>query len=134
MKLSEHAEFYYLEKHQNCAVSILLGASDKYSFGLGEEDARLVVGFGGGMGCGKVCGALSGAIAVLGKLFYGRADFRAICAGFVNKFKEAYGCDSIDCAVLTARFKNRDRRCVDVVIIAADMLEEYIEEIKNKEA
>ncbi|MBO5883409.1 MAG: C_GCAxxG_C_C family protein [Clostridia bacterium] len=134
MKLSEYARFYYIEKHQNCAVSILLGASDKYSFGLCEEDAKLVVGFGGGMGCGKVCGALSGSIAVLGKLFCDRRDFRAICAGFVKIFKEAYGCDSIDCAVLTAKYKNAERRCVDVVILAADILEEYIEEIKNKEA
>ena len=134
MKLSDRARFYYTDKKNNCAVSILLASSDKYSLGLSEEDARLVVGFGGGMGCGKVCGALSGAIAVLGKLFYGRDDFRSVCSNFVKRFKEAYGCDSIDCAVLTAKFKNQDRRCVDVVIIAADILEEYVEEIKNKEA
>ena len=133
MKLSEHAEFYYIEKRQNCAVSILLGSSDKYSLGLTEADAALVIGFGGGMGCGKVCGALSGAIAVLGKLFSTRPDFRSICAGYVKRFREAYGCDSIDCATITAKFKNAERRCVHVVIIAADLLEDYIEEIKNKE-
>ena len=65
MKLAEAAKYYYTEKNNNCAVSILMAGSDKYGLGLTMEDSKLLIGFGGGMGCGSVCGALSGAIGIL---------------------------------------------------------------------
>ena len=130
MKLSEHAKYYYTEKNNNCAVSILMASSDKYDLGLTMEDSKLLIGFGGGMGCGSVCGALSGAIAVLGKMYSGRSDLRVICAKFAKAFKAAYECDSSDCSVLLPKYKNPETRCEAVVVIAADLLEEYIESIE----
>lgn len=130
MKLAEAAKYYYTEKNNNCAVSILMAGSDKYGLGLTMEDSKLLIGFGGGMGCGSVCGALSGAIAVLGKLYADRSDLRKICAGFAKAFKAVYECDSWDCSVLAAKYKNKETRCEPVVVIAAELLEQYIDSIE----
>ena len=130
MKLADGARYYYTEKNNNCAVSILMAGSDKYGLGLTMEDSKLLIGFGGGMGCGSVCGALSGAIAVLGKMYADRSDLRSICAKFAKAFKAVYECDSWDCAVLAAKYKNKETRCEPVVVIAAELLEKYIESIE----
>ena len=128
MNLTEFANVYYNEKGKNCAESILLAASDLYSLGLNDEDAKLLVGFGGGMGCGSVCGCLAGAIAIIGKLYYGREDLRDICARFTSKFNEALGCDSIDCSEIAGKYKTPERRCEEVVLISSKLLEEFIKE------
>lgn len=128
MTLREQAKKYYTDEGKNCAVSILLAGSDVYGLGLGAEDAKLVVGFGGGMGCGGTCGALAGSIALLGKLFAGREDFRTICAEFVKTFEDALECNSIDCSVLCPKYKTEERRCEETVLRAADLLEKFIGE------
>lgn len=128
MNLQEQAKIYYTDQGKNCAVAILLAGSDVYGLGLGAEDAKLLVGFGGGMGCGSTCGALAGSIAVLGKLFSDRENFRPLCGKFVKLFKESLGCDSIDCAKLAAKHKSPDRKCEAVVLKAAEALEAFIAE------
>lgn len=130
MNLSEQSKIYYNEKGKNCAEAILLAASDKYSLGLGDADAKLIMGFGGGMGCGSVCGSLAGGIAVLSKLYGERVDIRDICGGFVKAFNERLGCNSIDCSVLAAKYKTAERRCEEAVLITAELLEQYIASIK----
>lgn len=126
MTLKEQAKKYYTAEGKNCAVAILLAGSDVYGLGLGAEDAKLVVGFGGGMGCGSTCGALAGAIALLGKLYSGKENFRAICAEFVKIFEDGLGCNSTNCAVLCPKYKTEARRCEEVVLRAADLLETFI--------
>lgn len=130
MTLREQAKKYYTDEGNNCAVAILLAGSDVYGLGLGAEDAKLVIGFGGGMGCGSTCGALAGAIALCGKLFCGREDFRGICAEFVKAFEDALGCNSTDCAILCPKYKTEERRCEEVVVRTADLLEKFICEKK----
>lgn len=130
MNLIEQSVLYYTGQGKNCAVAILLASSDVYGLGLGAEDAKLVVGFGGGMGCGSTCGALAGAIAVLGKLFAGREDLRQICGGFVKVFHDGLACDSTNCCVLAPKYKNEEKKCEAVVVKAAELLEAYIAEHK----
>ena len=60
MTLGEKAKDYYVNQGLNCAVSVLLGASDTYNLGLSKADAKMVTAFGGGMGCGLLCGARTG--------------------------------------------------------------------------
>ena len=50
MTLGERAKEYYVDQGLNCAVSVLLAASDTYNLGLEKKDAQLVTAFGGGMG------------------------------------------------------------------------------------
>lgn len=130
MNLKEQATMYYSEQNKNCAVAMLLAGNDVYGLGLSAEDAKLVVGFGGGMGCGSTCGALAGSIAVLGKIFAEREDFRQICGGFVQVFRDGLSCDSTDCAVLMPKHKTADKRCEAVVAKAAELLAAYIAEKK----
>lgn len=128
MNLKEQAAMYYTEQNKNCAVAMLLASNDVYGLGLSAEDAKLVVGFGGGMGCGSTCGALAGSIAVLGKIFAGREDFRQLCGGFVKVFREGLSYDSTDCCVLMPKYKTETKRCEAVVVRAAELLEAYIAE------
>lgn len=126
MKLQDYAKEYYTGKGTNCAVALMLGSSDRYGLGLTAKDAKLVTGFGGGIGCGSICGCLAGSVAVLGARYSDRADFRNLCAGFVKVFREEMGCGSIDCADLTPKYKTPECKCEAAVIKAADLLEEYI--------
>lgn len=130
MNLKDQAAKYYTEENKNCAVAMLLAGNDVYGLGLSAEDAKLVVGFGGGMGCGSTCGALAGSIAVLGKLFAGREDFRKLCGGFVKVFQDGLGYDSTNCSVLMPKYKTDAKRCEAVVVKAAELLEAYIAEHK----
>ncbi len=127
MKLSEIAQKYYNEG-KNCAEAILLASNEKYRLSLGLEDAKLLVGFGGGMGCGSVCGSLAGSIAVLGKMYSSRKNFRAMCAQFVKRFEDALDCNSHLCRDIVKRHRNEETKCVNAVIIGADALEEFIKE------
>ena len=130
MNLIERAAYYYTEEGKNCAVAMLLAGNDVYGLGLSAEDAKLVVGFVGGMGCGSTCGALSGSIAVLGKLFAGRENFRQLCGGFVKVFQEGLAYDSTDCVVLMPKYKTDAKRCEAVVVKAAELLDTYIAQNK----
>ncbi len=129
MKLSEIAKKYYNDG-RNCAEAILLASNERYGLGLCDEASKLIVGFGGGMGCGRVCGTLAGSIAVLGKLFSDRPDFRQMCAEFVKVFEDGLGCDSVDCKDLVKKYKNEETRCLGAVIKGAELLEQFIENKK----
>ncbi len=126
MTLIEQASYYYGEQGKNCAVAILLAANDVYSLGLSPEDASLVVGFGAGISCGAICGCLAGSVAVLGKLFSQRENFRQICADFVAEFEEKMGCNSHNCKELSAAYKTQENRCLAAVVRGAEILESFI--------
>ena len=129
MDIQQRARYYYIDQNHNCAVSILMSASDCYGLGLTLEDAKLVTGFGGGMGCGSTCGCIAGALAALGKRYAGREDFRKLCAGFVKEFTQALG--STDCRVILPAHKAPEVRCLAAVAKAAALLEAYMKKIEN---
>ena len=133
MTLGDFAKKYYVEESLNCAVSVLLGASDRYSLGLTKADAKLVTAFGGGMGCGDLCGCLAGAMAALGKIMLAEdvmhgPEFKEQCAAFVAEFKAKWG--TTMCETIKAENASETNRCGDVVKASGDMLEAFIE--KNK--
>ena len=124
--LKERASYYYGTLGKNCAEGILLAANEVYGLKLTDQEIQLFSGFGRGMGCGSTCGGLSGAIGVLSRMYGGREDFRELCGGFVSKFKDALGCDTIDCGPLAGKYKTEAARCVSAVELTAQALEEYI--------
>lgn len=132
--LKERASYYYGTLGKNCAEGILLAANDVYGLKLTEQEIQLFSGFGRGMGCGSTCGGLSGAIGVLSRMYEGREDFRELCGGFVSKFKDALGCDTIDCGPLAGKYKTEAARCVSAVELTAQALEEYIAQLEGKTA
>ena len=130
MTLGDYAKKYYVEESLNCAVSVLLGASERYGLGLTKDDAKMITAFGGGMGCGDLCGCLAGAMAALGKIML-PADvmhspqFKEQCAAFVAEFKEKWG--TTMCETIKAENATEALRCGDVVKASGDMLEAFIE-------
>ena len=132
--LKERASYYYGTLGKNCAEGILLAANDVYSLKLTEQEIQLFSGFGRGMGCGSTCGGLSGSIGVLSRMYGGREDFRELCGGFVSKFKDALGCDTIDCGPLAGKYKTEAARCVSAEELTAQALEEYIAQLEGKTA
>lgn len=134
MTLGDIAKKYYLEEGVNCAVSVLLGASDKYGAGITKADAKLVTAFGGGMGCGDLCGCLAGAMAAMGKILLPEEvmhspEFKDACAGFVAEFKAKWG--TTMCAAIKEENATETARCGDVVKASGDLLESYIEKLKK---
>ena len=120
-------EELFLDGNYNCAETVLLWANERYGLGLAPEDARLVSGFGGGLGCGENCGAPLGAMAALSKrLVTDRAHttpgFREACADLADRFRRDLG--SIQCAELKARYRRPDVRCLYVVKRAAAILDQ----------
>lgn len=131
--LREKAEYYYGTLGRNCAEGLLLAAKDVYNLELTDAEIQLFSGFGGGMGCGSTCGALTAAIGILSKLYSGREDFRSLCAGYVEAFKTALGCGTIDCAPLEARYRTEETRCTETVGITAEALEKYIDKLEGRD-
>lgn len=127
--LKQRAERYSLEGDYNCAEAILRAANDEFRLGLDDKALKLMGGYGGGLGCGETCGALCGALAAVSAApidarAHATPGFKDVCAGFVTRFREAFG--SIDCRDIRERFVREDRRCADTVDIAAELLEEYL--------
>ncbi len=134
MKLGEIAKNRAINDGTNCAVSVLLAASDFYNLGLTKEDAKLVVAYGGGVGCGNFCGALAGALAALGKILLPEGeltapDFRDRCAGFLKKFEDEWG--TVMCAPIKEKNSAHPLGCKLTMEITGNLLQEYLEEIKG---
>lgn len=136
----------------NCSQAVLLAFSDKYTMEQ-KQVAKLASSFGGGMGrLREVCGTVSGMFMVAG-LLYGYDDPKAReektehykrIQYLAKKFEEEQG--SIICRELLGldvkrqtyvpekRTENyyKKRPCVELVAFAAGLLEEYINEMEEK--
>lgn len=130
----------------NCAQAVFLAYADKFDIDQ-ETAAKLAASFGGGMGrLREVCGAVSGMFMVAGVLFgyddpkasEEKKEHYARIQELAAKFKEENG--SIICRELlglgagadnptpeirTAEYYKK-RPCKELVAMAADILEEYI--------
>ena len=145
MERGERAQAFFKEGY-NCAQSVVMAFSDRT--GMTEnESARLASSFGGGLGrMREVCGTVSGMAIVLG-LLYGYDEPRlpgAVQTHYarVQTVAEAFRAQngSIVCRELlgdkspirsTPDPRNAEyykkRPCAELVRMAADILEEYIE-------
>lgn len=133
--LRDRVRDYYLVKDNNCAETILHAINDEYQLNIPEESFKLIGGFGAGLGCGKTCGALCGCIAALGRMTlseraHATPDFKEHCAALVEKFNEKLG--DTECSALTEKYKKEDTRCLDTVLMAADVFEEFLKELPAK--
>ena len=136
--LADVAERFYVDGDFNCAESVLLAANKAYGLGLDPDNChRLVSAFGGGMGCGALCGALAGGVAVLGYMnvetrAHATEGFRDLCAGYVERFNTALG--SCDCEKIKPRLFAPEKRCLQTVRLACDVLEKQLDELRAKNA
>jgi len=130
MTLSERALEYFAGQKKNCAVAILLAANDHYELGLKPGDETLLIGFGGGIGCGKICGMMAASVAVLGKMYSDREDFKKLCQQLVRRFTSEMDCGSIDCKDLAPVYKVAEGRCISGVEKWANAFETFLAEIE----
>ena len=139
----------YFKLGYNCAQSVVLAFRDVTGLSEGES-ARIASSFGGGFGrMREVCGAVSG-MGIVAGILYGCDDPKdqaakqahyALVQEMAGKFREANG--SIVCRELlgdksairtapdarTAEYYKK-RPCVELVGMAADILDEVIAQRK----
>jgi len=132
MTVKERAAYYYGAQKKHCPESMLLAANDVYGLEVTEREESMLLAFAGGLYSGSTCGALLGSLAVLGRMYSGRPDFKDICSKFVSDFRARLGCDSLDCAVINPKYKTPEGRCVKTVEIAGDLLEETIDGLEGR--
>ena len=136
----------FFKQGYNCAQSVVMAFADVTGLDA-KQSARLASSFGGGLGrMREVCGAVSGMAFVLGAL-YGYDDPKVTGASathyarvqeLAGKFKELNG--SIVCRELLGGSPStggapeprtpeyyKKRPCADLVGMAADILDDYIE-------
>ena len=128
--LRDRVKEYYLEKDYNCAETTLHCINDEYGLGLTDEQIKLASGFGAGMGCGQTCAG----IAALGKLLvdqraHNTEGFGDICAAYVGAFQAKLG--SLACEELVKTYKKEETRCLEPVLLAADLFEDYFARLQE---
>lgn len=148
MSRAEKAKEKFLQGY-NCSQAVALAFSDVMGL---EEDVvlKMMLPFGGGIGRLRMtCGAISGMVAVVGMLFSkadnnpeNKKETYAIVQELCAKFKAETG--SLICAELLSGVKvpvevggvaeartaeyYKKRPCADMVALAAQILEEYLQE------
>ncbi len=147
MSHAERAKELFLQGY-NCAQAVFIAFSDLTGYDV-DDAARISSSFGGGMGrLREVCGAVSGAFMVAGCL-YGYADetdkdaktaHYALIQDIAARFSEKNG--TIICRDLVGEEANdksavptdrtpdfyKRRPCVELVEIAAEIMDEIIKE------
>lgn len=130
----------------NCSQAVAAVFADEMGMPI-EQVERLTIGFGGGLArMREVCGTVSGMAFVISALYDGdKASIYARIQEVAGEFKEQNG--SIVCHELLGMGKKpvatspipeertpeyyKKRPCVELVQMAADILERYIAENKN---
>lgn len=126
-------EGFGVKEDLNCAEKILYGANKVYDLNLDSNSLKLAAGFGGGMAIEDKCGALTAAIMVLGTLAVEKnaheSDrIKVLVKELFSEYKKETG--SIDCAPLKDKYRTPEKGCLDVISIAAGVLDKIV--IKEK--
>jgi C_GCAxxG_C_C family probable redox protein len=113
----------------NCAEKILYASNKAYNLGLDKNSLKMAAGFGGGMGIEDKCGALTASIMVLGRLFikekaHESDRVKILIQELFDKYKDSMG--SIDCAPLKDKHRTEELKCKNVILGAAEILDEIV--------
>lgn len=125
-------KYYDKEYDFNCAECMLVAANEEYDLNISKQTLMAMASFGGGMAIGSVCGAVTGAIAVLGVMFttergHQSPQVKIMTSKFMNEYYKRLG--SLDCLPLKRDYYEQELpRCTKMMITAAEVLEEIIEE------
>lgn len=128
--LADKCKKYYDKTYNlNCAECILYGANEEYNLSLNSFDFKLAAGFGGGMAVEGICGAVLGAVMVLGRMFVDKkahesARIKLLTREFIEKFNSRMKTDN--CKELKALYRNDEKRCIDIITAAAEILDEIV--------
>ncbi len=134
MKLVERVKYYYLEKDYNCAETLLAAANDVYDLKVTQDDIRMAGGFGGGMFVGMTCGAIVGSVMAIAKKYnktvaHQNPEVKINVTKLMINFKKEY--QSFNCYEIKQKYYNSETKCLNTVVMAADVLQQTIDEIQH---
>lgn len=136
MQLKELIEKgFYPKNDLNCAETILYGANQVYNLGLSKNCLRLSAAFGGGMGIENVCGVATASLIVLGCLFVkDRAHQSPEIKDIGKELFELYtkNLGDFNCKPLKDKYRTEEKKCFDVVLKGAEILDYIISKEKKK--
>ena len=122
-------KYYSKEKDFNCAETILYAANEEYNLNLEKKALKTMAGFGGGMAVGSTCGAIVGAVAVISVMY---TNLRGHQSPRVKEMTERLyrrvenKLNYADCKRLKDVYFEQNKRCEDILLVVADVLEEII--------
>lgn len=126
---------YYDKKYDlNCAECILVAANEEYDLNISKQTLMTMASFGGGMAIGSTCGAATGAIATLGIMFtddrgHNSPHVREMTGRFLSEFNSRM--ETLDCIPLKEKYYDPEKRCLKMMKVSAEVLEEIINEYKQ---
>ena len=134
-KFVDLASKYFLNEGYSCSESF---AKSAVEMGLANDEIiSIATSFSGGMGSGCLCGAVAGAQMIIGLLHGKTKDntARVLAREFYQKFVEKHKVTC--CKVLTKNFgdfhsKERKEHCANMVYESAKILDEILENAKEK--
>jgi len=123
------------KKDLNCAETILYGANKAYGMGLSKDCLKLSASFGGGMGVENVCGVVTASLMVLGYLFvngiaHKTPELKELSKELFNRYIKEMG--SFDCKPLKDKYRTEEKKCYDIILKGAEILDEIVTREKNK--
>ena len=133
--LLETTRKYYDKKYDlNCAECILVAANEEYDLNISKQTLMTMASFGGGMAIGSTCGAATGAIATLGIMFtddrgHNSPHVREMTGKFLSEFNSRM--ETLNCIPLKEKYYDSEKRCLKMMKVSAEVLEEIINEYKQ---
>jgi C_GCAxxG_C_C family probable redox protein len=128
-------EGYGVKEDLNCAETILYAANQVYHLDLNSDSLKLAAAFGGGMGIESVCGVLAGSLMVLGRLFiketaHQHPEIKELSKELFDTFQKEMG--DILCKPLKDNYRTEEKKCREVVLKGAEVLDKIIIRELNK--
>ncbi len=126
---------YYPKEDLSCSETILYGANKAYDLGLSKDCLKLSSAFGGGMGVENVCGVVTASLMVLGYLFvddhaHQTPELKELAKELFNRYTKEMG--SFDCKPLKDRYRTEEKKCYDIILKGAEILDEIVVREKRK--
>ena len=119
----------------NCSETILYGANKVFDMGLSQDCLRLSAAFGGGMGVEKVCGVVTASLMVLGYFFvednaHQSKEIKDLSKEVFDLFDKELG--DFDCKPLKDKYRTEEKKCYDIILKGAEILDCIIDREKRK--
>ncbi|MBR2787730.1 MAG: C-GCAxxG-C-C family protein [Erysipelotrichaceae bacterium] len=136
MSFKDCVRKYYIDENYNCSECLIHAANEYYGLNIDAEDMKMFGGFGSGMYSGIVCGTLIANTAILSKMVIenkAREESRKILPvinGMVRDFEDKLKGNS--CRELRPMYYTKEESCLKTVLLAAEVLEKAVAELKEK--
>lgn len=129
--IKDHVYKFYIAQNRSCAESIFLAANEEYGLGASAQTLKAAGAFSGGACCGSLCGAAAGGAMAIALATGGpeepahdNVEMREKIKAFVEEFAQAAGSEL--CREVKPEYFQEGRRCLAIVELAADLLEQYM--------